>query len=109
MNNEAKLRPFFPLQFFERGDHRHDLFRSCRGVGPIGKKTVAEIFVNNTVAALDDLFATKNPRSNKHVQVFALQLAAQRRKTANVRDQEPAGNILELSQRPLHHVRLVLF
>src|SRR5437667_3222133 len=87
MHNEAKRRPFLSLQFLERGDYRQDVLRARSGIRPISEKTIAKVFVNYSLLILDDLFATKNPRSNKHVQVFALQLAAQRRKTANVRDQ----------------------
>ena len=78
-------------------------------MGPIGQKTIAKVFVNYAVLILDYLFAAKNPRSDKDVQVLALHLPAQRRKTANVRDQQPAGNTLYLPQRPLHYFRLVLF
>src|SRR5262249_31319908 len=86
VNNEAKIRPLFLLQFFEAGDYRHDLLRTRLGLGPICKKTIAEIFVNYPVAILDDLFASKNPPSHKNVQVLALHLPAERGKAANVRD-----------------------
>src|SRR5437867_13034707 len=107
MHNKSKRRPYLTLQYIERKEYRQDVLRTRSGIRPISEKTIAKVFVNYSLLILDDLFATKNPRSNKHVQVFSLQLAAQRRKTANVRDQEPTGNILELPQRPLHHVRLV--
>src|SRR5439155_22941533 len=98
MHYKAEVRPAFLLEFFERGDHRHDLFRSRRGVGPIGKKTIAEIFVNNAVLILDDLLASENPCSEKNIQVPALHVAAERRETANVRDEKPARNILDFPQ-----------
>ena len=56
----------------------------------------------------DDLLATKNPCSNKNLQVLALHLAAERRKTADVRDEKPARDILDFAQCSLHHVRFVL-
>src|SRR5438046_1438893 len=90
MHYEAEVRRAFLLEFCERGDHRHDFFPSRRGVGPIGKKTIAQIFVNNAVVVLDDFLASKNPRSEKNVQVLALHPAAKRRETANVRD-DPVG------------------
>jgi len=108
MNNEAKLRAFSSLQFFKRRDYRYNLLWTGRGVRPIGKKTIPEIFVHNTVAALDDLLASRNPRSEKNIQVLALHMPAEGRKTANVRDQKPTGNILDLPQRSLEYVRLVL-
>jgi len=86
MNNEAKLRPFFLLQFFERGDYGHDLFWTCRHVGPVGEKTIAQVFVNYPVLILDDLLATKNPRSEKNVQILTLHVTAEGRKIANVCD-----------------------
>src|SRR5229473_5681437 len=101
MHYEAEIRRLFSLQFLEPGDHHHDLFRSRRGVGPIGKKTIAQIFVNNAVVVLDDLLASENPRSEKNVQVLALHAAAERREIANVRDEKPARNSLDFSQRSL--------
>ena len=94
------------MRFFERRDHSHDLSRSRRGLGPIGQKTIAEIFINNPVLVLDDLLASENPRSEKNVQVSALHAAAERRETANVRDEKPARNILDFPQRLLRHQRL---
>ena len=57
---------------------------------------------------LDNLLAAQNPRSYKNVQVLTLHLAAERRKTANVCDEKPARNSLDLAQRTLHHIRFVL-
>jgi hypothetical protein len=108
MNNEAKFRPFLSLQFFERGDYRHDLLWSRSGLRPIGKKTIAEIFVNYPVLILDDLFGSENPRSEKNIQVLALHPAAEWRKTANIRNKKPAWNILDFPQRSLHNVAFVL-
>ena len=55
----------------------------------------------------DDLLASENPRSKKNVQVLALHAAAERRETANVRDEKPARNILDFPQRSLRHHRFV--
>src|SRR5260370_39458763 len=107
MHYEAKIWRLFSLQFLECGDHHHDLFRSRRGVGPIGKKTIAQIFVNNSVVVLNDLLAIENPCSEKNVQVLALHAAAERRETANVRNEEPAWNILDFPQRLSRHRRSV--
>src|SRR5260370_29493357 len=85
MHYQAEVRLAFLVEICERGDHRHDFFPSRRGVGPIGKKTIAQIFVNNAVVVLDDLLASENPRSEKNDQVIALLPAAKRRETANVR------------------------
>src|SRR6266478_7271447 len=101
MHYGAEIWRLFPLQFLERGDHHHDLFRSRRGVGPIGKKTIAQVFVNYPVVALDDFLAIENPRSEKNVQVRALHAAAERRETANVRDEKPAKNIRNFPRRSL--------
>ena len=79
------------------------------GFAPIRKETIAEIFVNYAVLILDDLLATQNPRSEKKVQILAPHLAAERSKTANVRDKKPAENIFDLRARLLHDVRFVLF
>src|SRR4029077_17488139 len=49
-----------------------------------------------------------NPRSYKNVQVLTVQLAAERRKTANVCDEKPVRNSLDFAQRTLHHIRFVL-
>jgi len=96
------------LQFFQRGNYRHNLLRTRVGFAPIRKETIAEIFVNYAVLVLDDLLATQNPRSYKNVQVLTLQLAAERRKTANVCDEKPTRNSLDFAQRTLHHLRFVL-
>src|SRR5207247_10917741 len=109
VNNEAKIWRLFPLQFFQRGDHRHDFLRNCCGVGPIGKKTIAEIFVNYAAMSFDDLLASKNPRSEENIQVLALHVAAERRKTANVRDEKPASDILDFPQSSFHYRRLIIF
>src|SRR5882724_1184940 len=103
MHYEAEVPPALLLEFFERGDYRHDLFRSRRGVGPIGKKTVTQIFVNRAVLILDDLLAGENPRTEKNVQVIALHAAAERRETTNVRDEKPARNVLDFPQGSLRH------
>src|SRR5205814_671895 len=108
MNNEAKFRRFLSLQFFQRGDYRHNLLRAGRGVRLIGKKTIAEIFVNYSVLILDDLLARENQGSEQNIQVLALHLATEWRKTANIRNKKPAWNILDISQRSLHHVAFVL-
>src|SRR5207248_3350620 len=107
MHYEAEVRPALLLEFCERGDHRHHLLGTRRGAGPIGKKTIAQIFVNNAVVVLDDFLASENPRSKKNVQVLALHAAAERRETANVRDEKPARNILDFPQRSLRHRRFV--
>ena len=57
---------------------------------------------------LDDLIATENPPAEKNIQVLALNVATEGRKAANVRDEKPARDTLDLAQRPLHHVRFVL-
>ena len=108
MNNKAKLRPLFSLQFFEGGDDRGDLFRARSGIRPVCKKTIAEIFVNHSVPIFDDLIATENPRTEKNIQVLALNVATEGRKAANVRDEKPTRNLLDFPQRSLHHVRFVL-
>src|SRR5947209_4175464 len=107
MHYEAEVRPALLLEFCERGDHRHDFFPSRPGLGPIGEKTIAQVFVNNAVVVLDDLLASENPRSEKNVQVLALHPAAERRETANVRDEKPARNILDFPQRSLGYHRFV--
>ena len=58
---------------------------------------------------LDDLLTGQNPRSEKNVQIFALHLPAEGRKSPNVRDEKPARDILNLAQGPLYHVRFVYF
>src|SRR5207248_11640357 len=83
--NRAKRRRFISLQLLEPWDYRRNPLRTRSGLGPIRKKTITEVFVNYAVLILDYLFAAKNPRSDKNVQVLALHLAAQRRKPANVR------------------------
>ena len=108
MHNEAKRRPSFSFQFFERGDYRHYLLRTCGGLGPISKKTIAKIFVNYPMLILDYLLATENPRAEKNIQILALHVATKRRKTANVGDEKPARNSLDLAQRSLQDVRFVL-
>src|SRR6184192_2443185 len=99
-------------QFFQAEDQiyfasHHDLFRARNDIGPIGKVTIAEIFVNYPVLTLDNLLATKNPRSEKDIQVLALHVATEGRKTTNVRDEKPARNILDFPQRSLRHHRFV--
>ena len=98
MHDEPKRRSFFSLQFFQRGNYRHNFLRTRVGFAPIRKETIAKIFVNYAVLVLDDLLATQNPRSYKNVQVLTLHLAAERRKTANVCDEKPARNSLDLAQ-----------
>jgi len=107
MHYDAEIWRLFSLQFLERGDHHHDLFRSRRVVGPIGKKAIAQVFVNNSVVVLNDLLSIENPRSEKNVQVLALHAAAERRETANVRHDKPARNIRNFPQRSLRHRRFV--
>src|ERR1700746_2067898 len=102
MYDKSKRRPFVSLQLFERGDYRHNPFWGRAGLAPISKKTVPKIFVNYPVLILDDLLATKNPRAKKEVQVFAPHLLAERGKAADVRNQKPAWNFLDLSQCSLH-------
>src|SRR5207247_10381281 len=104
INNEAKFRRFLSLQFFQRGDYRHNLLRAGRGVRPIGKKTIAEILVNYSVLILDDLLARENPGSEQNIQVLALHLATEWRKTANIRKQTAGWNSLEFPQRTSQHV-----
>ena len=60
------------------------------------------------MVVLDDLLASENPCSEQNVQVLTLHLAAERRKTSNVRDEKPARNILDFAQRSLHQVRFGL-
>src|SRR5881409_2616275 len=108
MDNKAKFRRFVSLQFFKRGDHGPDLLRPRNGLRPIGKKTIAEIFVNYSVLILYDLLGSENPRSEQNIQVRALHPANERRKTANIRNKKPAWNILDFPQRSLHHVAFVL-
>ena len=60
------------------------------------------------MATLDDLLASKNPCSNQNVQVLTLHLAAERRKTSDVRDQKPARDILDFAQCSLQQVRFGL-
>src|SRR6478672_7144595 len=109
VHDEPKRRSFFSLQFFQRGNYRHNFLRTRVGFAPIGKETIAKIFINYAVLVLDDLLASQNPRSYKNVQVLTLQLAAERRKTANVCDEKPTRNSLDLARRTLHPIRFVLF
>src|SRR5262245_11378647 len=108
MNNEAKLRRSFSLQFFEGGDHRHHLFRSRRGSGPISKKTITKVFINCSVLTLDNLLAIENPRTEKNIQVLGLHVTAERCEIPNICHQKPARNFLNLSQRALHHLAFEL-
>src|SRR5207248_11042521 len=98
MNDEAELRQFFLLQVFECKDYRHDLLRARTSLGPIGKKTIAEIFVNNTMATLNDLLASKNPCSNQNLQVLTLHLAAGEGKNSDGRNPKPAMDFLECAE-----------
>ena len=61
-------------------------------IRPVGKKTIAEIFVNHSVLIFDDLITTENPRAEKNIQVLALDVATEGRKAADVRDEKPTGN-----------------
>src|SRR5438045_9431019 len=90
MNDEAELRQFFLLQVFECKDYRHDLLRARTSLGPIGKKTIAEIYVNKTMATHNELLASKNPSSNQNLQVHTPHLAAERGKTSDDGNQQPA-------------------
>src|SRR4030095_7664726 len=96
MHNEAERGRLFLLQFFERRDYRHNLLWTCASFGPIGKKTIAKIFVNYPVLIFDNLLATKYPFSEKKIQVLARHLAAEGGKTAKIRDKKPAGDIFDL-------------
>ena len=93
MHDNAEIGRVSCLKFFERQDHRGDPFRIGRGIGPVSKKTIAEVFVNYAVLILDDLFTTKDPGAEKNVQVLALHLAAEGRKATNVRDEKPTRNL----------------
>ena len=102
------MRPPFLLQFFQRRDQGHHLFRSCRGVGPIRKKTVTQVFVNYPVLILDDLLAVKDPGTKKDIQVLGLHVTDERCEIPNICDEKPARNFSDLSQRTLHQLGFVL-
>src|SRR5262249_13647980 len=103
-----KGRPFFPLQFLKRRDYRHDFVGTCVGFRPIGEETIPKIFVNGAVVILDDLLARKNPSAEEKVQVLAPHFSAERGEPANVSDEKPARNSLDLAKCPLYHIRFVL-
>src|SRR5204862_8008968 len=98
MEDEAELRQFYLLQVVECKNYPHDLLRAGTSLEPIGKKTIAEVFVNNTMATFDDLLASKNPCSNQNLQVLTLYVAAERGKTPDLDNQKPARDILDFAQ-----------
>jgi hypothetical protein len=108
VHDEPKCRSFFSLQFFQRGNYRHNLLRTRVGFAPIGKETIAEIFVNYAALFFDYLFATKNPRSEEKVQILTSRLPAERCKPSKVCDKKLTENIFDLPGCLLHDVRLIL-
>ena len=76
MHDNAEIGRVSCLKFFERQDHRGDPFRIGRGIGPVSKKTIAEVFVNNAVMALYNFFTNGDPAAEKRRQSLALHSAA---------------------------------
>ena len=76
MHDNAEIGRVSCLKFFERQDRRGDLFRIGHGIGPVSKKTIAEVFVNNAVMALYNFFTNGDPAAEKRLQSLALHSAA---------------------------------
>src|SRR5439155_3909482 len=98
MDHYPKVRRVLLLQFFQRVNHGGDFFRLRFGIRPIGEKAVAQIFIYDAVMLLDDLLASRDPRSEERFHAFALHAAAERSEIANICDEEPTRDVLNLPE-----------
>ena len=98
MDHYPKVGRALLLQFFQRANHGGDFFRLGFSIRPIGKKAVAQIFIYDAVMLLDDLLTGGNPRAEKRFHAFALHVAAERSEIANICDEEPTRDVLNLPE-----------
>src|SRR5437016_10686637 len=96
MDHNPKVRRALLLQFFQRANHCGDFFRLRFSIRPVSEKAVAQIFIYDAVMFLDDLLTGGNPGAEQRLHASALHAATERSEIANICDEEPTKDILNL-------------
>src|SRR5712691_4569141 len=108
MDNESETRFGNRLSFLERSDHGSYAFRGRIALVPISQDPVAKVFIYCSVMLFDNLLASGKPAANQRRQSLTHEAAAKRGEIHDVRDQQPAGHVLDLLDGSLRNRGLIL-
>lgn len=97
MQSEAKARFVAGLSFFQQAERSGYVLSRTWTFAPVGKKSIAQIFVDHSFVRFDDFLASRDPATTQDRQLVAGQTAAQRRKTFDVGDEQPTRDVGNLA------------